>query len=340
MCKKLKIDVSRFSHIYLDAMNREQEEYNLPRFEFEVLVTGYDVERRAAVLKRWYELETGQATPLSQQSKESELPADPNKQINIAIQSIALAKAYGFEGNQAALSADRATKYITGFSPLEAMGQKQLPAPIQEMTFTPTQLGQMMTPPTNPREVNQLLEAAGMQGKLDTQWIPTDRGMVFCEILDTGKAHNSGIPVKQVKWFKKVLGCLLTPAIPEIPVNQNDSLIEADPDQECIEGDSNSKRIHTRQLGRYGLKDYHSFTELAEIVGLLRRQVIALLEGQGIIRYVRLGKTSKKYILTEKGWVYGAMYHPTEKIFIEKSSHRLIRSNCQPVFNDSVIDLF
>nr|MDT0253915.1 hypothetical protein [Endozoicomonas sp.] len=71
---------------------------------------------------------------------------------------------------------------MIGFSPLEAMGQKSLSAPVQVMTFTPTQLGQMMTPPTNPREVNKLLEAAGLQNKIDNQWIPTDQGQPLCEI--------------------------------------------------------------------------------------------------------------------------------------------------------------
>lgn len=38
-------------------------EFLLDRYHTEVLVTGYDVQRRAAVIKRWYDLETGQAKP-------------------------------------------------------------------------------------------------------------------------------------------------------------------------------------------------------------------------------------------------------------------------------------
>lgn len=37
--------------------------FHLDRYHTEVLVTGYDVKRRAAVIKRWYDLETGQAQP-------------------------------------------------------------------------------------------------------------------------------------------------------------------------------------------------------------------------------------------------------------------------------------
>lgn len=57
MCNQLEIDVSSFAHIYLDSSNRSQTEYRLPRRECEILVTGYNVRRRAAVIDRWMELE-------------------------------------------------------------------------------------------------------------------------------------------------------------------------------------------------------------------------------------------------------------------------------------------
>lgn len=58
-----KKDVSKYGHTYLDSINRRQNEYLLPRFETEILITGYDVMRRAAVIHRWFELESGKATP-------------------------------------------------------------------------------------------------------------------------------------------------------------------------------------------------------------------------------------------------------------------------------------
>ena len=39
-------------------------EFDLDRYHTEVLVTGYDLKRRAAVIKRWYDLESGKATPI------------------------------------------------------------------------------------------------------------------------------------------------------------------------------------------------------------------------------------------------------------------------------------
>lgn len=51
------------SCVHYDCKNPNAWEYLLDRYHSEVLVTGYDVKRRAAVIKRWYDLETGQAKP-------------------------------------------------------------------------------------------------------------------------------------------------------------------------------------------------------------------------------------------------------------------------------------
>ncbi|MFK0573968.1 Rha family transcriptional regulator [Endozoicomonas sp.] len=262
MLKTLKIDASKFLGIYLDTMNREQTEYNLPSFEFTVLITGYDVERRAAVLKRWHELETGQAIPISQQFNEPELPTNHSEQIRIAIESVELAKIYGLEGNQALLSADRATNRIIGFSPLEALGH---PALTQAMTYTPTQLRQMMTPP----------------------------------------------------------------AESVMPANQKVSLPE--PVQEPASG-------LRKQRGRYGLEGYHSFTELSDIVELLKREVVSILEQKGLIEFIT---PYRRWTLTGKGWKYGALYNPSKDDLIDRDTAALVPTHgYQPVFTNNVIDLF
>jgi len=72
MCEKMKVDSTQFSGEYKDSTGRTLPCYNLDRYHTEVLVTGYDVKRRAAVIKRWYDLETGTATP---QVKDPQLAA-------------------------------------------------------------------------------------------------------------------------------------------------------------------------------------------------------------------------------------------------------------------------
>ncbi len=67
MQEKLEIDVSRFAHIYLDSMNRQQTEYELPFHETMVLITGYDMQLRSNVLRRWekYEKEASKPSQLT-----------------------------------------------------------------------------------------------------------------------------------------------------------------------------------------------------------------------------------------------------------------------------------
>lgn len=58
---------------------------DLDRYHSEVLVTGYDVKRRAAVIKRWFDLETGTAKPAFQvpqsMAEALRLAADQAEQI-------------------------------------------------------------------------------------------------------------------------------------------------------------------------------------------------------------------------------------------------------------------
>lgn len=48
---------------YLNSQNKEQSLYDLDFRATMILVTGYDVKRRAAVIDRWMKLETGEALP-------------------------------------------------------------------------------------------------------------------------------------------------------------------------------------------------------------------------------------------------------------------------------------
>lgn len=63
MLNELGKDVRSFAHIYFDSMNREQWEFVLDRYHTEVLITGYDIQRRAAVIDRWFQLESGDSVP-------------------------------------------------------------------------------------------------------------------------------------------------------------------------------------------------------------------------------------------------------------------------------------
>lgn len=52
-----EIDVSKFADSYIDTQNRWQKEYRLPKRECDLVVSGYSVKYRLAIIDRWQELE-------------------------------------------------------------------------------------------------------------------------------------------------------------------------------------------------------------------------------------------------------------------------------------------
>lgn len=57
MLSQLNLDPSNFGCIFLDSMNREQKGYALDKDLSICLVSGYNVQLRMAIIKRWNELE-------------------------------------------------------------------------------------------------------------------------------------------------------------------------------------------------------------------------------------------------------------------------------------------
>lgn len=122
---------------------------------------------------------------------------------------MSIAKLAGLKGNQAVLSADRATRKLVGQSPLELLEITHLHAPVQEVSLTPTQIGELLTPAIGARKVNQKLAEIGLQERAGEMWVATEKGIPYCEVLDTGKKHSDGTPVKQLKWYQSVVGQLV-----------------------------------------------------------------------------------------------------------------------------------
>lgn len=111
----------------------------------------------------------------------------------------------GIEGNQLSLALDNLHRRELGYSALEATGT-ELVAPTQDHLLTPTQLGKQMTPPLSAQKVNLLLTYNEFQNNVNGTWIPTDKGRVAGAIfMDAGKHHNSGTPVRQLRWPRTIL---------------------------------------------------------------------------------------------------------------------------------------
>jgi phage regulator Rha-like protein len=58
-----EIDQSKYASIFLDSYNREQPCFNLPRRECDLIVSGYSVKYRLAIIDRWHELEANESKP-------------------------------------------------------------------------------------------------------------------------------------------------------------------------------------------------------------------------------------------------------------------------------------
>lgn len=125
--------------------------------------------------------------------------------MGIAKDAARLARAFGFDRNMIALSANNLARIVTGIDVLEYMGATHLLADPRGRTYTPSELGKMCDPPLSAIKFNLLLEGAGLQVKEFGSWLPTDAANGLFEWLDTGKRHTNGTPVKQIKWFAEVL---------------------------------------------------------------------------------------------------------------------------------------
>ena len=127
------------------------------------------------------------------------LPID--KEFRAAIR---MAKAAGLKGNAAIISANNLTRRMTGSDCLLLLEATHLINEKQEQYFTATEIG-MMGNLGSGQFVNKLLAKLGFQERVGNKWAVTPLGMEFAIILDTGKKHNDGTMVQQVKWKEGVL---------------------------------------------------------------------------------------------------------------------------------------
>ena len=121
---------------------------------------------------------------------------------NLEAISIVLRAAH-IEGNQLALSLDKAYKAKTGESAL-ALSGTILVADTQTQLYTPTQLGKEIG--ISAVKFNLALQFLDYQTKVDKQWNLTPLGQAKGgTYLDTNKKHSDGTPVRQLKWPYEVI---------------------------------------------------------------------------------------------------------------------------------------
>jgi hypothetical protein len=133
--------------------------------------------------------------------------------LGLAPMAMEAAKAFGFTGNHAALSADRAIEAITGVSALELMGQRALLAADQDQLLTVSDIADRLS--WKAREINPRLTLSGLQDehrdhKNRLYYELTELGRGFGVYLDTNKKHSDGTPIRQLKWRASIVDFLNT----------------------------------------------------------------------------------------------------------------------------------
>jgi phage anti-repressor protein len=124
--------------------------------------------------------------------------------LKLAPLAVRAARAFGLDKNAAAISANQYVCAVTGENLLQNFGSTHLPAERQDTQwFTPTELSPEAQ--VSARKLNEALAAAGLQERRGKAWELTPTGHAFARLFDTGKKHNSGTMVQQVKWSPAVL---------------------------------------------------------------------------------------------------------------------------------------
>lgn len=108
----------------------------------------------------------------------------------------------GIKDNQLILALDKVYKHYTGNSALEMTGV-ELPAPEQQQLLTPTEIGRELN--LTGRRVNEVLAGMGYQHKINGSWEAIGNGINYSVMLDVGKSHSDGTPVRQLKWNTSVI---------------------------------------------------------------------------------------------------------------------------------------
>lgn len=114
---------------------------------------------------------------------------------------------FGLSGNAAILSANNAVKKLHGHDCLKIF-EIPLGSYVNDKLLTPGDIGWFIK--SDAETVNRALEHMGLQksnrdkhGNL--YWTLTEAGKQYGVYIDTGKVHNSGAMVQQIKWYENVV---------------------------------------------------------------------------------------------------------------------------------------
>ncbi len=194
-----------------DAIGRPRATsvYRVGKRDSYVVVAQLSPEFTGRLVDRWQQLEGERDAPQFQTKAQPKVDVARECRLTLS-QNLKLAKMMGLSGNQALLSANRATVAMTGIDTLRLMGATHITAPQNEALLSPSDIG-VRAGIGSARAVNKRLCDLGLQqqyrdGKGHAYYEPTAIGRELGGVLqDTGKRHSTGTPVRQLRWASSII---------------------------------------------------------------------------------------------------------------------------------------
>ena len=150
-------------------------EFLLDRYNTEVLITGYDVKRRAAVIERWFALETGAAKPVAAPAPVTTM----QKAVSDMHEWKSAAELFGIPEAVAMVEGVKHVEhlYAVDFKPLLLASPMMDDIKDDEVMLEPTEIGKRIG--YSAKEVNLALFKAGLQTKVEGHWKPTEKAQGY-----------------------------------------------------------------------------------------------------------------------------------------------------------------
>jgi len=181
-----------------DTYGRSRKGYKFPKREACLMAMSYSYELQAVVYDRMTELEAQVVLPLA--------PVLPRTPTDLAVNHITavmqLAALFEVPTHLAQVEAVKGAKltYQIDLTEILRLAPAQSMIRLEDEAVEPTELGKRLG--LSAIKMNQWLEERGYQAKINSEWVPTDKGKPFAVRHQWVSGNKSGY---NYKWKKSVL---------------------------------------------------------------------------------------------------------------------------------------